>query len=115
MNRVVALIDGFNLYHSVRSATQPGDGMRWLDLAYLCRTTVTSMLPPPTDLVAIHYFSALAAHREERKPGTLQRHNKDLVAVANATLKLGDHHYRTHQLPNPVISGLRTIAKPAHW
>jgi len=42
MNRTAFLIDGFNLYHSVKSASHDlglqGTGTKWLDIHSLCRS-----------------------------------------------------------------------------
>lgn len=44
-----------------------------------------------------------------------RRKNKDLAAAAHAALKLSDHHYRTHQLPDEVTVGERVIRRPSTW
>lgn len=40
-NRVIYLVDGFNLYHSLKDAERDGPGThtRWLDLPEFCRST----------------------------------------------------------------------------
>lgn len=82
MQRVVFLVDGFNLYHSLREASRDlgGAGTRWLDLSRLCR----SYLPEAgrtARLERIHYFSALATHREALDPGVTRRHRAYISCI----------------------------------
>jgi hypothetical protein len=81
--RVCFLIDGFNLYHSVRAAERDlGTGpLRWLDLPALCSTLVSSAIGPGAKLSGIHYFSALAKHLEARKPDVVRRHRTYIAAL----------------------------------
>lgn len=83
MNRVCFLIDGFNLYHSLCSASKPEGSpcLKWLDLVGMCNTLTTSTFPPPTIITGIHYFSALAHHRESENPGTVERHQAYIAAL----------------------------------
>ncbi|HYK05637.1 MAG TPA: NYN domain-containing protein [Thermoanaerobaculia bacterium] len=77
MERVTFLIDGFNLYHSVESASQAlmlnGAGTKWLDIAALCRSYL-HLFGRSAELHEIHYFSALAKHLEATKPDVTARH-----------------------------------------
>jgi hypothetical protein len=54
--RVCFLIDGFNVYHSVRAAERRlgGEPLRWLDLPGLCSTLVRSTVGPGAELSSIH-------------------------------------------------------------
>jgi hypothetical protein len=63
MNRVAFLIDGFNLYHSVRDAGKAvgGVGTKWLDINALCHQTL-SLVGGGATVEGIYYFSALAHH-----------------------------------------------------
>lgn len=75
MKRVAFLVDGFNLYHSLKEASRDlgGVGTRWLDLSRMCR----SFLPEVgrgAVLDRVHYFSAIATHREPLDPGVTRRH-----------------------------------------
>jgi len=74
--RVGFLIDGFNMYHSVKAAERKlGSGpLRWLDLHGLCFTLLRSGFGPGATLAEVHYFSALASHLENRKPDVVRRH-----------------------------------------
>ena len=75
MLRTAFLVDGFNLYHSLVEAKHAlqGRGTRWLDLRSLC----ASFLPhidTAARLGPVHYFSALAKHREQIDPQVTVRH-----------------------------------------
>lgn len=72
--RVSFLVDGFNLYHSlVEAESDLGASARWLDLRSLC-TSYLYTLGKGAQLERIHYFSALATHRDAHRPGSSARH-----------------------------------------
>ena len=82
--RVSFLVDGFNLYHSIRAA-QRASGLRhlkWLDLNGLCRTLVSSGFGPGATLDGVYCFSALAHHLG--RPDVVRRH-KALLEVMQDT------------------------------
>jgi len=74
--KISYLVDGFNLYHSLRKASkQLKSSTKWLDLKRLCislnhnfRTTVDHWL----ELENVYYFTAYAHHLSD--PGIVQRH-----------------------------------------
>jgi len=75
MNRTIFLVDGFNLYHSLRAASEDLNGVttKWLDLAGLLRSYLPS-IGGGAKVERIYYFSALATHLEQRQPGVTVRH-----------------------------------------
>lgn len=82
MNRTTFLVDGFNVYHSARSASADlgGQPTKWLDL----RSLLSSYLPvigAGAELEEIHYFSALATHLDPHRPGVTFRHRTYLEAL----------------------------------
>jgi uncharacterized LabA/DUF88 family protein len=79
MNRTAFLIDGFNLYHSVREASLAlrGASTKWLDIRSLC-TSYLHVLGGGATLESVHYFSALAKHLEATNPQVTKRH-RDLL------------------------------------
>lgn len=82
-NRVTFLVDGFNLYHSVVDLhTDTGHNCRWLDIRSLCSSFLSAIGNCAT-LDAVYYFSALAYHKETRRPGTVKRHQTFLDALAS--------------------------------
>lgn len=102
MNRVSFLVDGFNLYHSLRDASRDlgGSGTRWLDLRALL-SSYMSVFGSGAALHEIHYFSALATHLDARRPGTTTKHRLYLeclratsVIIELGRFKLKDVHCR---------------------
>jgi hypothetical protein len=62
-NRVTFLIDGFNLYHSVRRAQidLKNPHLKWLDIRGLL-TSFISVFGKEATLEEIYYFTAYAHH-----------------------------------------------------
>ncbi len=75
MRRTIFLVDGFNLYHSLVEASRAlnGAGTKWLDLRSMC-TSFLSEVGGGAQLERVHYFSALARHREAHDPLVTTRH-----------------------------------------
>lgn len=73
--RIAFLVDGFNLYHSLDEAQDKHRvAAKWLDLKAFC-SSFLQLIGTNARLGPIHYFSALAVHMEDRKPGVTARHN----------------------------------------
>jgi hypothetical protein len=77
MERATFLIDGFNLYHSVKLASYAlglnEAGTKWLDLTSLCQSYL-HLFGKSAVLHEIYYFSAFAKHLEASKPDVTARH-----------------------------------------
>lgn len=75
MNRVSFLIDGFNLYHSLRAAAKEltGTSVKWLNIKALCQSYLY-LFGREARLEEIYYFSALATHLEANNPDVTRRH-----------------------------------------
>lgn len=88
--RVSFIVDGFNLYHSVKSAERQlaPKRLRWLNLHSLCETIVRSSLGPRTSLESVHYFSALATHLESKKPDVVRRHRTFIGALESTGVQV---------------------------
>lgn len=87
MDRIVFLIDGFNLYHSVLAASKYYDddwSLKWLNISSLCSNYLDLISKNPT-LVDIYYFSALAHHKGHEK---VSRHLKLISALKNTGIKI---------------------------
>jgi len=81
MNRVVFLVDGFNLYHSIREAAgATGLSLKWLDLPALCRSYM-SMFGRGATLDRIIYFSAYANFLRPKDPHIVERHRTYVTAL----------------------------------
>jgi uncharacterized LabA/DUF88 family protein len=74
-NRTAFLVDGFNVYHSLKDAEAElqGRSTRWLDLRSLF-SSYLYIIGAGATLGPVYYFSALATHLEKRKPGVTARH-----------------------------------------
>jgi len=99
------LVDGFNLYHSLRDAerhlagpTNNDPQTRWLDLPQLCRAQLHNMgRNRHTELENIYYFSALAHFLEHDNPGVVDRHEKYLrcLRLGGVVVELGQFKRKT--------------------
>ena len=87
VNRTAFLIDGFNLYHSVKNASQDlnlsGKGTRWLNISSMCNSFLHA-IGNNAQTTDIYYFSALAKHIEAFKPDVVARH-KSYIRCLEAT------------------------------
>lgn len=94
MNRVVFLIDGFNLYHSIRdiSGILHIPCLKWLDINAFCGSFLSNV-GRNASLEKIYYFSAFAYHLND--PDALERH-MDYIECLKST-------------------GIKTINKPSVW
>ena len=97
MNRTTFLIDGFNLYHSVKSASHDlglnGSGTRWLDLRSLCDSFL-HLIGNDAQIAEIYYFSALARHLESRKPDVTFRHKNYIRCLENSGVTVELHRFK---------------------
>lgn len=89
--RTTFLIDGFNLYHSVRDASYDmglnGGGTKWLDIGALCRSYLP-LISKSARVEEIFYFSALARHLEASRPDTVNRHRSFIECLRATGVKV---------------------------
>lgn len=78
--RVSFLVDGFNMYHSLREAARGGKALNWLDLDALCRSYL-QLFGPTAVLEKIYYFSAFAEWRRKKDPTVVDRHRTYIAAL----------------------------------
>lgn len=80
MKRVTFIVDGFNLYHSVRESEYVlKKSTKWLNIFSLCRSylpSVSRVVNEKTVIQKVYYFSALATHIEPSDPDVTTRHKK---------------------------------------
>ena len=73
--RVIAFVDGFNLYHAIDDLKQ--NHLKWVNLWVLC----ANFAPQPLlQLTKVHYFSAYATW----KPSSYKRHREYVKALVAA-------------------------------
>jgi uncharacterized LabA/DUF88 family protein len=75
MNRIIFLVDGFNVYHSVVEASYylGGASTKWLDIYSLC-SSYLPLIAKDAKIERVYYFSALATHLQRSDPGKVARH-----------------------------------------
>ena len=73
--RVVAFVDGFNLYHAIDDLGK--NHLKWVNLRKLCKHFAPT---PQFELREIYYFSACATWR----PAAYKRHREYVRALCNA-------------------------------
>ncbi|MCC7142260.1 MAG: NYN domain-containing protein [Candidatus Eisenbacteria bacterium] len=104
MNRTSFLVDGFNLYHSLRDASRAlgGVGTKWLDLRSLCDSYLYQ-IGGSAQTVGVFYFSALARHLEATNPGITARHVDYLSALRSrgVTVELAHFKEKRQRCPHP--------------
>jgi uncharacterized LabA/DUF88 family protein len=89
MNRTVFIIDGFNLYHSVREAARStgGKGTKWLNVKELCNSYL-HLIGDNAALANIYYFSALAKHLDSTDPQKTRRHRTFLDCLRSTGVRV---------------------------
>ena len=97
MNRTSFLIDGFNLYHSLKSASHDlglnGGGTRWLDIRSLCDSFL-HLIGNNSQISEIYYFSALATHLETKKPDVTVRHRTYIRCLEHSGIIVELHRFK---------------------
>lgn len=97
MIRTSFLIDGFNLYHSVKTASHDlslaGGGTRWLDIRSMCESYL-HLIDTTAQLSEIYYFSALAKHLEMRKPDVTVRHQTYIHCLEDSGVIVELHRFK---------------------
>ena len=92
--RVIAYIDGFNLFYSCLKGTKN----KWLDLWSLCE----SLLLPDQELIEIHYFSALVGsfNGDNNRSNRQRIYLEALQLNPNIKVKLG--YFSVHKIKAPL-------------
>lgn len=87
--RVAFIVDGFNVYHSIREAEKltPARPQRWLDLGSLCASYLPHFGRAAT-LQGVYYFSALARHLAATHPEIELRHQAYIEAIQSTGVKV---------------------------
>jgi uncharacterized LabA/DUF88 family protein len=100
--RVAFIVDGYNLYHSIRDAEKvvADRPMRWLDLCSLCSSYLHHFGRHAT-LQGVYYFSAEPRHLAATKPGIEGRHHAYMQALAGTgvVVSLGNFKAREKHIP----------------
>lgn len=84
MTRIIAYVDGFNLYHAIHDLSRPA--LKWLDLWAL----TASLARQGETVTEVNYFSAYATWR----PDAYQRHIEYVKALEHAGVKCIMGHFK---------------------
>ena len=84
--RVVFLVDGFNLYHSIVDIARYCNGLnlKWLNISSLCRSYL-HLIDKHAVAESIYYFSALAYHLHDRD--VISRHETYIKCLRETGVK----------------------------
>jgi uncharacterized LabA/DUF88 family protein len=104
--RISFLVDGFNVYHSLRQVEQiSGQRVKWLDLHRLLTgylSVVRGKLGGErTELSRIYYFSALATHLTGSDPGVVNRHTAYISALESTGVSITLSKFKVKDLTCP--------------
>jgi uncharacterized LabA/DUF88 family protein len=93
--RVAFVVDGFNLYHSIRDAEKivTARPQRWLDLRGLC-TSYLHHFGPTATLEGIYYFSAFAKHLAVTHPDIEARHQVYVDALQSTGVQVSLSNFK---------------------
>ncbi len=88
MNKIIFLIDGFNVYHSILQIKRDTQyNTRWLDLHSLCKSYL-HLFGKNAVLEDIFYFSAVPFYLNNRNPGKIKRHPTYLSCLEATHIKI---------------------------
>ena len=88
MNKIIFLVDGFNLYHSIlRLNRDTGYCTKWLDLASLCKSYI-HLFGKDAELQSIYYFSAIPYYLSPRNPKKIQRHKTYISCLKSSGIEI---------------------------
>lgn len=86
--KVIFLIDGFNIYHSIRQIKRDtGYNTRWIDLYSLCESYLF-LFGKATSLESIFYFSAIPYYLNNTNPDKIQRHKNYISCLESTGVKI---------------------------
>jgi len=105
MDLVTFLVDGFNVYHSVRTAGKILSlSTKWLDIKRLCSSylhLVAKAIGSKTQLANIYYFSALATHIEAVDPDVTARHRRFIKCLEDTGVIVELSRFKPRQVKCP--------------
>jgi hypothetical protein len=104
MNRTIFLVDGFNLYHSLRAASDDLGGVstKWLDLPRLLPAVRSVRANFPTKRIWFLF--------------PYKRKNNELAKLADGHCNIKKERYTQHQFPQAItLRSGRVVMKPTTW
>lgn len=99
------LVDGFNLYHSLRQIEGlTGNKVKWLDLNKLLSSylqNVRAALGERVDISSVYYFTALATHFAAVDRGIVNRHCTYISALESTGVRVVLSHFKAKDVKCP--------------
>ena len=114
VNRVAFLVDGFNLYFSVRHAEKAlqTSHLRWLNVSRLLSSFLYDTDFAPAMRTAKRLFPAV----QVCVAFPHARFNAELQQIADFSFRIRAARYGEHQFPDPVrLSDGRVLRRPRDW
>jgi uncharacterized LabA/DUF88 family protein len=104
--RLVCLVDGFNLYHSLLDAEEALRSLggvkhqtKWVDIWRMLDSHKSQVRGAGrVELSEVYHFTALAHHVEQRKPGVVARHNTYVDALRSSGVTVVFGRFKEVQL-----------------
>jgi uncharacterized LabA/DUF88 family protein len=93
MDRVITYIDGFNLYHGIKS--KYGNKFKWLDIEKLSK----QFLQPEQSLEKVYYFTAMIS-KNPPKEFRQKTYISAVTALSIVEVILGKYLVNAHSCPN---------------
>lgn len=88
MKKVIVLVDGFNLYHSITDLEfREKIKVKWLDINSLCNSYLY-LFGKDAVIEDIYFFTAFAHHRISKDPDIINRHKKYLRCLEDTGLQI---------------------------
>jgi len=104
MNRVTFLIDGFNLYHSIRDLGRYEKlHVKWLNIYSLC-SSFLYLIGKDANLAEIYYFSAFADHLND--PNVTKRHQAYIECLKSTGIIAEMERFKPKDVTCPLHSQL---------
>lgn len=99
MQRVVFLVDGFNLYHSIRDINRDtGLCLKWLNIHNLCLSYL-HLMGKEASLECIYYFSAYATHLNDAN--VIIRHESYIKCLEATGIKVKLGRFKPKEVQCP--------------
>jgi len=97
MNKTAFIVDGFNLYHSIREARfdHPGLTAKWLNLSDLCNSYLP-LIGKDARLEGVYYFTAFAYHLND--PGVIARHKDYIKCLEDTGVQVSLSRFKEKQI-----------------
>lgn len=88
MKKIIFLVDGFNLYHSILNLySNTGYCTKWLNLSSFCKSYI-HLFGKDAKLQSINYFSAIPYYLSSRNPNKIKRHETYITCLKSIGIEI---------------------------